>query len=208
MRQLLLGHGVEHIALIFLPVQRFFQHIARRCALYTGVMSRSQILAAQHLRPLQKAVEFHVAVAVNTGIGRQSVFVGTDKFIHDLIPKLLSELKHIVRHPQPDGHGSGVLHVVQRTTGTLLRQSCILVAVQLHGAAHAVIALILQQLGGHTGIHAAAHGHQHLHAPASPSMASSSGSTGSNLTPYQWDGSSVVRSMQRKVKSAAILAAS
>ena len=58
--QLLLGHAIQHIALILFLIPRFFQQppAGDRILFNAGIVPRTQIIIAQHLRPAEKPVEF------------------------------------------------------------------------------------------------------------------------------------------------------
>ena len=111
--QLLLGHGVEHVALILACVQPLFQQIAPVLLFDPGVMPGGDILAAQNPGPLHQLFKFHISVAVDAGIGGDAGPVAFNKFVHHLFGKGILEVEHIVGHPQPVGHAPGVLHILQ-----------------------------------------------------------------------------------------------
>ena len=64
-----------------------------------------------------------------------------------------------MRHTQDMAHGAGILNVVDGAAAPVVFGQVGLVnVVQLHRDADDLVALPVQQKGGHRGIHAAAHG--------------------------------------------------
>ena len=127
--QLLLGHGVEHVALILACVQPLFQQIAPVLLFDPGVMPGGDILAAQNPGPLHQLFKFHISVAVDAGIGGDAGPVAFNKFVHHLFGKGILKVEHIVGHPQPVGHAPGVLHILQGAAAAPCRQAGLLVIV-------------------------------------------------------------------------------
>jgi len=44
-----------------------------------GIVSGNQIFTAQDLCPCIQFIKFQIAVAVNTGVGRKAMLIGTDE---------------------------------------------------------------------------------------------------------------------------------
>ena len=69
MFQLILGHGIQHIALILGGIRPLQQPASRFIPADLSVVAGGHIVKAQLRRPPQHGVEFHVAVAGDAGIG-------------------------------------------------------------------------------------------------------------------------------------------
>ena len=155
--QLILGQLVQHIALILAAIRAPQQAIAlrRRIIGDPGIVPRGNVVIPQRHRPIQQRAEFQAAVAVDTGVGGVSGAVFRHEMIHHVPAEGLHLVKYVKFHPQPVGHGTGVLGVVGAAA------AAVAVGDQLQHGAVAVIALPPQQQRGSAAIHAAGHGHQH-----------------------------------------------
>ena len=129
-------------------------------AVDAGIVAGSHIAAAQELRPLEEGPELQVAVAVDAGVGGEALAVAGRELPDDLLPERIREVEDIVRDAQAEGGGAGVLHILQAAAGPATGEAGVLVLIELHGAAHAVVARVPQQLPRRAGVHAAAHGQQ------------------------------------------------
>ena len=125
-------------------------------------MPGHHIVAAQNLSPAEQRVKFQMPVAVNTGVGGQSLFVAFYEFLNDLFPEGILKIEHIVGNPQTVSHAPGIFGVVQGTAGALFRESGGGVVVQAHGGADAGISRLKGQQGCHRAVHTAAHANQGL----------------------------------------------
>ena len=126
-------------------------------------MSRDDFIAAQLLRPAQQRFKLHAPVALNARVRRAPTAVVRGKRQHDALAEALGKVKNIVRHPQPVGDGAGVLHIVERAAGVSFAQTGVLVRIELHRAADALIPLALRKVRRDGRIDAAAHGNQRFH---------------------------------------------
>ena len=140
-RQLVLRQLIQHIALILPPVPAPQQPVQPRLRIvaHTGIVARSQIVVAQHQRPLQQRSEFQAPVAVDAGIGGVTGAVFRHEVVHDVPCKPFRLIEYIELHPQPIGHAAGIVGIVSGAAGTLH-----LAAVQLQHGPVAGVALLLQ----------------------------------------------------------------
>ena len=167
MGQLLLRKIVQHIALILGRIQRRVQVIpAVRVPQNPCVMPGCDAVAPQQPRAPVKAVEFQVAVAVDAGVGRAACRVSRREPADHRGLKIRRKVKDVVGHPQCGGHLARVLHIRKTAAGGGTAFAQQLVIVQAHRNAHAAVALLLQKVERHAGIHAAAHRHKDFFAAA------------------------------------------
>ena len=163
MRQLLLRHGIQNVALILGRIERFLENIFPVLLLDARIMSGRHMVAAQKPRALEQLVELHEAVAVDARIRRAAMTVAANKLADDLFLEILREIEHVVAHPQPRGDAPRVLHIVKRAAGVSARDARVLVGIELHRAAGTAVPRVGKQLRRDAGIHAAAHGNQNVH---------------------------------------------
>ena len=63
-----------------------------------------------------------------------------------------------MRDAQPAANGAGIFNVIQGAAALVVcRKVGLVQAVQLHGNAYDLVALLMEQQGGHRRVHAAAH---------------------------------------------------
>ena len=182
MRQLVLRHKGEHVALILRGIEAAPQretnaiacgHIIARPrigaivdarndrrilshTLNSSVMTGGNEIAAQFLGALQKPAEFHAAIAFDARIGSMPRFVLFHERTHDFVFELRRIIEHVMRNAQAECHIARIFDVVEAATGMAIAIDGIVV-VELHRGANAFIALALQQVCRHTRIDAAAH---------------------------------------------------
>ena len=164
-RELLLREPGKHVALILRGVHGLSERIAPiRQLLDAGVVPGRQHLAPERAGARLEQAEFQVPVAVQAWVRRRPALIGRGKARHDLLAERILVIKDIVRHAQRIGHAAGILHIVERAAGVAARHAGVLVFIQLHGHAHAVVTCLLHQVCRHARIHAAAHGDHRLRA--------------------------------------------
>ncbi len=159
--KLSLRQGIEHIALVFGVIQAFFQQPSAcfHILFHPGVMAGGHVIIADLPGTLHQLPKFDVPVAIDTGIGRFTPFIGPYKPVHDLLPEAVSKIEHIKGHAQPGGYAAGVVHIVQGAAGFLSGNPRVLIGMKLQGDADRFVAELLHQKRGYTGIHSAAHGY-------------------------------------------------
>ena len=166
-RELLLREPGKHIALILRRVHGLFERVAPvRQLLDAGIVPGRQHVAPERAGACLQQAELQIPVAVQAGVRRRPVLIGRGKARHDLLTKRILIIKDIVRHAQRIGHAAGILHIVERAAGVAARHAGVLIFIQLHGHAHAVVTRLLHQVCRHARIHAAAHGDHRLRAAA------------------------------------------
>ena len=109
-------------------------------------------------RKAEQTVEFHIPVAVDTGVGRTAGLVNADELFDDPAFEVHGEVQNLIGHVQLKGHLAGVVNIPLGAAGVKLAQADIRVAVQPHGGAFAVKAPLLHQIGGNGAVYSAAHG--------------------------------------------------
>ena len=72
-------------------------------------MPRHYQVARQLTRTDKQLVELHIAVTVDTGIGRDPPAVAVHKFADDLRFKIIGKVEHIERDPDTVAHRARVL---------------------------------------------------------------------------------------------------
>ena len=160
--QLLLRHGVQHVALVFGGISALFQQPPARCLIVgdAGVVSCDNDVIPQHPCPLIELLELHIAVAVDAGVRRLPPLVGVHKAPDDLFPEVLLEIEHIVLHSQTIGDASCVLRIFQRAARFQPAGVGLFCVVQLHGHTNALVPPAAHQRRSGRTVHAAAHGNQ------------------------------------------------
>ena len=160
--ELFLAQAGKKVSLIFGLVRGFAQKIPSGVFIPPdpGIVSGDHAVAFQFQRPAQKPVELQMAVAVNTGIGGQPVFVAGNKFADYLGFEILLKIKYIMGNPQALRHAAGVFRVIKRAAGSGLLQSQHFIVIQPHGGANAAVACILHQKSRHRAVNTAAHSNQ------------------------------------------------
>ena len=100
---------------------------------------------------------FHIAVAVNAGIGRRSVFICGYKAVNYLTGEIVGKIKNIIRHIQRERDIARVLYILKGTAGMRFRNAHILVVIQFHGGTDAFISVFTHQRRRYRAVHTAAH---------------------------------------------------
>ncbi len=78
----------------------------------SGIVSGYNVIVIQLLCPLHQLLELHITVTVDTRIRGESVFIGTDKAVHDLCAEIFRKIEHEIRNAQLTCNASCVLHVI------------------------------------------------------------------------------------------------
>ena len=165
MRELLLRQHIEHIALVLAFVERLFEQISSRAVvlLDSRVMSRNDYICAALLGGTEQLVEFHMAVAVDAGIGRAAAFIGADKFFDDFVLEVLSVIQNRIGNIQRKSDLARVLDILLGAAGPMTAAADILAMEEPHGDALAVITAAFHKISGDRAVNAAAHGNQCFH---------------------------------------------
>ena len=122
-------------------------------------MSRGDVVAAHVQRRIEQRAKLNVAVADNARIGRQPLLVGVHKALDHAVVERLLQVEHMVGYPQALGDGLCIGDVAVDLTHARDGIGC--GAGKAHGGADAFVALAFEQVRGHAGIDAAAHGDEH-----------------------------------------------
>ena len=121
-------------------------------------MAGYNIVILQLTHSLEHFVKFQITVAINTGIGRTSMFIGIYKTIHNIFFESLREIKNIIFNPHSVAYTSGVLHIIQRTAGFLPFNSYIFIVKQFHSCSNTLVTGFFGQQSCYGAIHSTAHG--------------------------------------------------
>ena len=117
--KLVLRQRVQHIALILVGVQCFFQQPAAGIGvlLNAGIVAGHDVI--QPVRPgkIQHLVKFHRAVAVDAGVRRAAGLIGRNELFDDLLAEILCVVHDLKRDVQIKGHLGGVLNILGRAAG-------------------------------------------------------------------------------------------
>lgn len=122
-------------------------------------MTCGDVVAAHVQRRIEQRAKLNVAVADNARIGRQPLLVGVHKALDNAVVERLLQVEHVVGDPDALGNGLRVSNVAvdfAHTRGGVGRG-----AGESHSGADAFVALAFEQVRGHAGIDAAAHGDEH-----------------------------------------------
>ena len=120
-------------------------------SLDAGVVTRGDGVGAVSLYGLPQRSEFDGSVAGHAGVGGTALLVGLNEILNDGVAEYVSHVIGLVGNAQSCADSTGV--------GDVPRISRLAVgAVQGHGGSCDVVPLLQQQVGGHRGIHTAAHG--------------------------------------------------
>ena len=160
MRQALLRERIQKVTLVLFGVLAAVQlpGAVGRLARF-GIVTRGDVIAAHIQRRIEQRAKLNVAVADNARIGRQSFLVGVHKALDHVAVEGLLQVEHMVGYPQALGDGLCIGDVAVDLTHA--RDGIGRGAGEAHGGADAFVALAFEQVRGHAGIDAAAHGDEH-----------------------------------------------
>ena len=124
-----------------------------------GVMARGDVVAAHVQRCIEQRAKLNVAVADNARIGRQPLLVGVHKTLDNVAVEGLLQVEHVMGYPQALGDGLCIGDVAVDLTHARGGVGC--GAGEAHGGTDTFVTLTFEQIRGHAGIDAAAHGDEH-----------------------------------------------
>ena len=129
MCKLLLCQSIQYIALILIRVKCFFQKVSARGNIffYMGIMSCYHIVISEFPCPTIQLIKFQITITVNTRIRRHPIFIGSNKTFNYIFFKTFRKIEHIIWNSKFISYISCILHIIQRTTGTCLRNTDILI---------------------------------------------------------------------------------
>ena len=122
-------------------------------------MSRCDVVAAHVQRRIEQCAKLNVAVADNARVGRQPLLVGVHKALDNTAVEGLLQVEHMMGYPQTLGDRLRVGDVAADLTHA--RDGIGRGAGEAHGGTDTFVALAFEQVRGHAGIDAAAHGDEH-----------------------------------------------
>ncbi|MOA04795.1 hypothetical protein D3C78_1243660 [compost metagenome] len=151
--QLGLVQAVQEIALVLGRVQPFEQLEALRLQVlaHARIVAGRDLLGAQAHGVVEKGLELDFGVAQHVGVGRAPGLVLAQKFGEHPVLVLGGEVDVLDLDADHVGHGGRVDEVDIRRT----EFAVVVIFPVLHEDADHVMALLLEQIGGHRRIHAA-----------------------------------------------------
>ena len=160
-RKLPLRKLAEKIALVLVRVAARKQAMNRPAfgpdLLAAAIVACRHEIGAQLESRIQKGVELDLAVAQHVRIGRAPPRVLGEHVVDDPPPILVAQVDHMKRDVEPLGHQFGEQVVIVPRAVALQRAGRILPVP--HEQAHHVVALLLEQIGGHARIDASGEAH-------------------------------------------------
>ena len=124
-----------------------------------GIVACGDVVAAHIQRRIQQRAKLNMAVADDARIGRQPLLVGVHKTLDNVAVEGLLQVEHVMGYPQALGDGLCIGDVAVDLTharGGIGRG-----AGEAHGGTDTFVTLTFEQIRGHAGIDAAAHGDEH-----------------------------------------------
>ena len=120
----------EDIALVLLGVKPAFQQIASSFLVVgaPGVMPSRHVVEIQLAAALLQGVEFHVAVAVDAGVGRSAAEVLLAEAVDHLASEKPLVVEDEVVHPQAESNLSRVFDVARGAASALAHDARVRVA--------------------------------------------------------------------------------
>ena len=161
-RQLILCEGVQDIALILGGIHRLLQQPAA-CgflSLNPRIMACHNIIVAVLMRKFHQLVELHVTITVDTRIGCPAFLVDADKLLNDLFIEVVHHIDDAIGNPYFLRHHGRIFHILRRTAGMRTLSVNFSVGKQAHGRTHALISLLMHDVGRNRAVNASAHGNQ------------------------------------------------
>lgn len=130
----------------------------RRLARF-GVVTCGDVVAAHIECRIEQRAKLNMAVADDARVGRQPLLVDGNKSLDNIAVERLLQVEYVMGYPQAFGNGLRVGDVAVNFAHARGGVGC--GAGEAHGGADAFVALAFEQVRGHAGIDAAAHGDEH-----------------------------------------------
>ena len=122
-------------------------------------MARGDVVAAHIQCRIEQRAKLNMAVADDARVGRQPFLVGVHKALNHVAVEGLLQVEHMVGYTQAFGDGLCIGDVAID-----FAHSCCGIgrgAGEAHGGTDTFVTLTFEQIRGHAGIDAAAHGDEH-----------------------------------------------
>ena len=161
MRQLILRHGVENIALIFCRIEAFFYRIKSSCfriLFTTCIVSACDVFTAKFSCFVEKGREFQKTVTVNIRVRCATVQISIGKFVNDAVTEFIMHWEDVIEHSKSCGNASGIFSIRWGAAGTVSRETALWIIIKLQSGTGTVIPVLNHQVGSYAGINSAAHG--------------------------------------------------
>src|SRR3546814_5056272 len=84
-------------------------------------MSGGDEFAIEHIGPFEQRFPFDMRITENTWVGSASGQVFFNKIIDDEIAKFIADIQDVVREPEANGKGAGIIDGIQAATAGFLR---------------------------------------------------------------------------------------
>ena len=127
------------------------------------VMAGGHLADAQAAGLLHEARELHLGVAARAGDGRPALPVVAHEGLDHSFAEGTLQAQHVVGDAEAGRHRLRVVEVVERAAAAEGRPRAVRLVVELHGDAHHLVPLLLEERGGHRGVDAAGHRGHHTH---------------------------------------------
>ena len=124
-----------------------------------GVVTCGDVVAAHIQRRIQQRAKLNMAVADDARVGCQPLPVGGNKSLDNIAVEGLLQVEHMMGYPQALGDGLCIGDIAVDLTHACCGIGC--GAGEVHGGADTFVTLAFEQIRGHAGIDAAAHGDEH-----------------------------------------------
>jgi hypothetical protein len=157
--QLRLVQPVQKVALVLGRVQALEQLMPAGGSVlaHPCVVSGGNLFGTQAHGMVQKGLELDLGIAQHIGVGRAPGLVFAQEFGKHAVLVLGGKVDVLDLDAQHVGHGGGV-HKVDVGRAVL---AVVIIFPVLHEDADHLVALLLEQVRGHCGVHAAAQSHHH-----------------------------------------------
>ena len=158
--QTLLRERIQKVALVLLGVLAAVQlpGAVGRLARF-GVVTCGDVVAAHIECRIEQRAKLNMAVADDAWVGRQPLLIGSHEALDNVAVEGLLQVEHMVGYPQALGDGLCISDVAVDLTHA--RDGIGRGTGEAHGGTDAFVALAFEQVRGHAGIDAAAHGDEH-----------------------------------------------
>ena len=160
--KLVLRQREQHVGLVLPGVDSLEELEPGRAAPYAGVVAGRDVVGVQEERPAKQEVELDLVVAGEAGVRSAAPVVLAAEVFDDVLLELALEVHDVVGNAYGLADAAGVVDVLDRAAALAgSGEVAALDGPEAHGDAHDIVALPLQQQGGHGGVYAPAHGDDH-----------------------------------------------
>ena len=120
-------------------------------------MTRHHIIVLKFLHSKHKFFKFKMTITFYTRVRCSALFIGFDEIIYYLFFEFILKIKDIIRHTEFSGYCSCVLYIIKRTASLFPADTYILIIVEFHRCADALISVLFHKKSGDARINTATH---------------------------------------------------